>query len=95
MPKRISSAKSPRRPADINQIAFQLVRDSTEDRQPEALPKRAPVSKAVSRIMAQMGSRGGKIGGKMRLLKMTPEQRSQVASDAAKARWAKKKSKSA
>jgi hypothetical protein len=41
--------------------------------------------------MAQMGSRGGKIGGKMRLVKMTPEQRSQVASDAAKARWAKAK----
>jgi len=41
--------------------------------------------------MAQMGSRGGKIGGKRRLVTMTPEQRSQVASDAAKARWKKRR----
>jgi hypothetical protein len=37
-----------------------------------------------------MGSKGGKIGGKRRMITMTPEQRSQVASDAARARWAKK-----
>lgn len=87
MPKRLSISK--RRPTDINQIAFLLVKESTEEKQPE--PKK-PVSKAVSRVMAQMGSRGGKIGGKARLTKMTPERRSQVASDAAKARWAKAKS---
>ena len=69
------------------------MRESTEDLQPE--PPRPSVSKAISRVMAQMGSRGGKIGGKRRLETMTAEQRSQVASDAAKARWAKKREKQA
>lgn len=72
----------------MNQLAHMLVLESTGDREPENLPTiRPPVPKAISRVMAQMGSRGGKIGGKRRLLTMTPERRSQVASDAAKARW--------
>jgi hypothetical protein len=44
----------------------------------------------VSKVMAEMGRKGGKIGGKRRLETMTPEQRSSVASNAARARWAKK-----
>jgi hypothetical protein len=72
----------------MNQIAFLLVRESAEEKHPE--PKKT-VSKAVSRVMAQMGSKGGKIGGKARLTKMTAERRSQVASDAARARWDKAK----
>jgi hypothetical protein len=66
------------------------VRESTEEKQPENLPTtRKPVSKAVSKFMAKMGSKGGKIGGKRRLVTMTPEERSQIASDAARARWQK------
>jgi hypothetical protein len=40
--------------------------------------------------MSEMGRKGGTIGGKRRLKTMTPEQRSSVASNAARARWAKK-----
>jgi hypothetical protein len=89
MPKRTST----KRPTDINQLAGFLVRQTTEDKPfvARAEIKKQLVPKAVSRVMAQMGSRGGKIGGKMRLVKMTAERRSQVASDAAKARWAKAK----
>jgi hypothetical protein len=95
MPKRLSTSKS-RRPTDVNQIAFFLVQQSTEEKQPEkAPPVRQPVSRAISKVMAKMGSRGGKIGGKRRLETMTAEQRSQVASDAARARWAKKREKQA
>ena len=47
--------------------------------------------KAVSKVMAMMGRRGGLIGGKRRLDTMTDEQRSQVASVAATARWKKRK----
>jgi hypothetical protein len=90
MPKRLSIAKPAHRPTDFNQLAFQLVRESTEERQ-EPHADRPPVPKAISRIMAKMGSRGGKIGGKRRLVTMTPEKRSQVASDAAKARWSKRR----
>lgn len=45
----------------------------------------------LSRVMAEMGRRGGLVGGKRRLVTMTAEERRQVASGAAKARWAKAK----
>ena len=41
--------------------------------------------------MAQMGRKGGKIGGKRRAANMTEQQRSEAASTAARARWAKLK----
>lgn len=43
----------------------------------------------ISQVMSEMGKRGGSKGGKMRLVTMTPERRSEVASLAAKKRWAK------
>lgn len=93
MPKRTSTKiRKPRRPSDFNQLAHLLVRESTEETQSDLpLVSRPAISPLVSRVMAQMGSKGGKIGGKRRLVTMTPEQRSQVASDAARVRWAKKK----
>jgi hypothetical protein len=93
MPKRTSTKKPARRPTDVNQLAAFMVRETTEERAIEKQPttQKPPVSKAVSRVMAQMGSKGGKIGGKRRLVNMSPERRSEVASQAAKARWAKEK----
>jgi hypothetical protein len=44
----------------------------------------------ISLVMSEMGKKGGSKGGKMRLVTMTPERRSEVASLAAKKRWAKK-----
>lgn len=44
----------------------------------------------ISQVMSEMGKKGGSKGGKMRLVTMTPERRSEVASLAAKKRWAKK-----
>jgi hypothetical protein len=53
--------------------------------------------KLVSKVMQEMGRRGGKKGGKkgakMRAEALTPEQRSQIARQAAKARWVKAKKK--
>lgn len=76
MPKRIS-----KRPSDINQAAHLMVERSTTEPEPET-PK-----SEISRIMAEMGRKGGKIGGKKRLETMTRQQRSEVALNAAKARW--------
>jgi hypothetical protein len=45
----------------------------------------------VSQVMSKMGRKGGKIGGKRRLETLTDQQRSEIASAAAKARWAKKR----
>jgi len=51
----------------------------------------------ISKVMQAMGRRGGKKGGKkgakMRAEALTPEQRSQIARKAAKARWAKARKK--
>ncbi len=48
----------------------------------------------LQQFAREMGARGGRIGGKRRMETMTPEQRSKIAKKAAKARWAKVKSKS-
>jgi hypothetical protein len=47
----------------------------------------------ISLVMSEMGKKGGSKGGKMRLVTMTPERRSEVASLAAKKRWSKKRAK--
>jgi hypothetical protein len=47
----------------------------------------------ISRVMSEMGKRGGSKGGKMRLVTLTPARRSEIASLAAKKRWAKKRKK--
>lgn len=89
MPKRNSSSRT----TDVNQIAHLLVERSTQE--PEVIEEAKPsVPKEVSRIMRQMGRRGGKIGGKRRLITMTDEQRREVASRAAMARWKKAKESS-
>jgi hypothetical protein len=90
MPKRTSR---PKRPADINQLAYQLVKESTEEPREQIQPLPKPTRSEISRIMAEMGRRGGKIGGKRRLKTMTAKDRKMVAVKAAEARWKKKKRK--
>lgn len=92
MPKRISKPKRPR--LDTVQNARRVVLESVQDPQPvEAV---APVDRSlISQVMAEMGRKGGQIGGKRRLVTMTAARRQQVARAGAKARWSKKKGKSA
>jgi hypothetical protein len=40
-----------------------------------------------------MGRKGGKIGGKLRAESLTAEQRSEIARNAVRARWAKRRTK--
>jgi hypothetical protein len=53
-----------------------------------ALAKR--LSEETLDYFREQGRRGGKQSGKARMEKLTPEQRSEVARNAAKARWAAK-----
>ena len=88
MPKRNSTEQ----PTDVNQTAHLLVERSTQENEVDAQSiTKPPVPRAVSRIMSKMGIKGGRIGGKRRLIKMTAEQRREVASHAATARWKKVK----
>lgn len=89
MPKRSSTKKAKR---DFSQVAFDLVARATGEK-PAAKP--ATVSEALDndelrkQVMREMGSRGGKKGGAARAAKLTPEQRAEIAGNAAKARWSK------
>ena len=49
------------------------------------------VTLATANSFWSLRRRGGKKGGKARAAKMTPEERSESARKAAKARWAKKR----
>lgn len=47
----------------------------------------------ISQIMSAMGKRGGAKGGKRRLETLSSERRSEIAAQAANARWGAKKKK--
>jgi hypothetical protein len=89
MPKRLS--KETKRPTDANKLMHQLGEQSTKE--PE-LPK-TPSRSEISRIMAAMGRKGGKKSAKVRMGigGIPAEKRSEIAANAARAMWAKKKAK--
>lgn len=72
-------AKNPKRPRDPNQLAKSIVELATgeSEKQPELTATEARAKK------------GGTKGGPARAKKLTPEQRSKIASVAAQARWKK------
>ncbi len=61
---------------DLNQLAARLVRRATDESEP------TPESPK-----AQAGREGGKRGGVARAEKLSPEERSEAARKAARARW--------
>ena len=65
---------------DVNQIAFEMVRAT------EGLDLNGKNAAAVA-----LGRRGGLKGGKARAAALTAEQRKQIASIAAQARWSRDK----
>jgi hypothetical protein len=71
-----------KRPRDVNALAAAIVDEATdEDREPEDLyGGKDPAA-------VELGRRGGLKGGRARAEKLTPEQRSEIARKAARARW--------
>lgn len=91
MPKRISKPGkitkiSQDRPKDFNELAHDLVRRSTQEREPTVSRNE------ILRVMREMGRQGGLKGGAKRR-EWSPERRSDAALKAARARWAKEKRK--
>lgn len=70
MPKRSSS--------DLNQIAYNIVQQSTG----QAVPSKNPAAVALGRL-------GGLKGGKARAAALTAKKRKEIARNAAKKRWRK------
>ena len=89
MPKRKSTPK-----LDAVQNARRVVLESV-GASDTVLEAQRPARSVISQVMAEMGRKGGRIGGKRRLTTMTAAERRAVAMAGAKARWAKKKKKSA
>jgi hypothetical protein len=86
MPKRIRKPK-----LDAVQNARRVVLESIGE--PEHTLPASP--SLIAQVMAEMGRRGGRIGGKRRLETLSDRRRSQIAKQAAQARWGKKRKKSA
>ena len=71
---------NPKRPRDANQLAKFIVDLTTGDE-----------SESETNVKQQAGRLGGLKGGKARAEKLTPEQRSEIAREAAKKRWDQKR----
>lgn len=84
------SSTKPKRPRDINQLAYAIVQEATGVREEgvvvldSAEPPREKNAAAVA-----LGKLGGAKGGKARAEKLTPARRQEIAKKAAKARWKK------
>lgn len=79
--------RSKNRPRDPNQLAYQIMLESTGQApktEPPTAPEKNPAAVALGRL-------GGLKGGTARAAKLSPRKRSQIAAKAAEARWGKKK----
>ena len=81
MPKR--SSKQKQGPEDVNETAFRVMQEATGDAPPEEDDGKNPAAVALGRL-------GGLKGGKARAKKLSKERRSEIARNAAKARWKKR-----
>jgi hypothetical protein len=87
MPKRLSKRPTREDPAQSAFRTMQYIIDKTETKRPaEVVPMRRRKDPAA----VALGRKGGKASGKARMEKIAPEERRRIASDAARARWAKK-----
>jgi hypothetical protein len=81
------SSKRPRRPRDINELAFQIVQEATEGRAPTTAQEKETAKNPAA---VALGRLGGRKGGLARAEKLSDEQRKSIAQTAARARWDKK-----
>jgi hypothetical protein len=80
MPDR--SRKRPRDPNQLGKLIVDIATGDVEDTAPDDGKDPAAV---------ELGRKGGLKGGRARAAKMTPEQRSEAARRAARARWSKER----
>ena len=82
--------RSKKRPRDPNQLAYQIMLEST-GQAPKFNPEAdKPVDPAKNPHAVALGRLGGLKGGAGRAEALSPRKRSQIAAKAAKARWGKK-----
>jgi hypothetical protein len=79
MQKRSSKKQGP---SDLNEIAFRVTGEAVGDIEPQVRREKNPAA-------VELGRAGGLIGGKVRAAKLSAEQRSEIARNAAQKRWSK------
>ena len=78
---------TPKRPRDANQLGKLIVDLATGEAQEES-----PQDSGKNPHAVALGKLGGRKGGLQRAKNLTPEQRKDIARNAAKARWQKSQS---
>ena len=78
--------RSTKRPRDTNQLAYQVMLESTGQAPKFEPPAERPKNPAA----VALGRLGGLKGGHARAAKLSRRKRSQIAAKAAKIRWRKK-----
>lgn len=83
MPKRTSKKQvKVKKPKDINILAKGIIDKATKEPSKGILRKKNPAAVALGKL-------GGLKGGRARAMKLTKEERIEIASNAAKVRWRK------
>lgn len=83
---------SPKRPRDPNQLAYQIMLEST-GQAPKFAPgekREKPIDPTKNPHAIALGRLGGLKGGAARAAALSPKKRSAIAAKAAKARWGNK-----
>ena len=84
------SSKQKKRDHDFSVTAFRVAQEVTSDADGTPMTEEEPLdTEGKNPNAVALGRLGGKKGGKARAAKLTPEQRSQIAKNAAAARWAR------
>jgi hypothetical protein len=73
--------RSRKRPVDLNALAASIVNDAVSEDKPK------PTHDGKDPAAVALGRKGGLKGGRARAEKLTPERRSEIAREAARARW--------
>lgn len=82
--------RSKKRPRDPNQLAYQIMLESTGQAEPFNPEQPKPADPTKNPHAVALGRLGGLKGGVARAAALGPRKRSQIAAKAAKARWGKK-----
>jgi len=76
--------KKKRNPSDISVLAYQIVKEATQEVKEEIpIKEKNPAAVALGRL-------GGLKGGRVRAERLSPKRRKEIARNAARARWEKK-----
>jgi hypothetical protein len=87
MPKPVKKKRKRTPPRDINQWARHMVEQSTASETEPTATAPAIDPTALSAYMSALGRKGGKASGERRMQNLSEQQRRDIASRAARARW--------